>query len=207
MEKAMTAITTEAPITTIRPKMGFTLIEVLICLSMLAAMSAIATSLYGQQIAHSQLNEVSHAFIQDAHLARQLSRQMDKTITLKPLGHSEFRDWSHGWAIVQGAFSSEEPLQILKQYPLQRGHLKGRIQVAHDSLKESQQFTDMSAPNKARHISFESGKAALLNNGGFVANRIIWQHSAHSDMQRHLILGPGGRWRVCDPSKDHQKCI
>jgi type IV fimbrial biogenesis protein FimT len=204
MEKAMTA---QALISIAPTKMGFTLIEVLISLSMLATMSSIAAHLYGQQIAHSQLNEVSHAFIQDAHLARQLSRQMDKTITLKPLGHSEFRDWSHGWEIIQGAFSSEEPLQILKQYPLESGHLKGRIQVAHESLKDSQQFTDMSAPNKARHISFESGKAALLNNGGFVANRIIWQHSAYSDMQRHLILGPGGRWRVCDPSKDHQKCI
>jgi type IV fimbrial biogenesis protein FimT len=198
MEKAMTAIQT---------KMGFTLIEVLICISMLAAMSAIAAHLYSQQIAHSQMDEVSHAFMQDAHLARQLSRQMNKTITLKPLGHSEFRDWSYGWEIVQGAFSSEESLKTLKQYPLQRAHLKGRIQVAHESLKESQQFTDMSAPNTARHISFESGKAALLNNGGFLANRIIWQHSAYSDMQRHLILGPGGRWRVCDPSKDHQKCI
>jgi len=192
--------------TATQTKMGFTLLEVLISLSMLAAMSAIAAHLYSQQIARSQLNEVSHAFIQDAHLARQLSRQMDKTITLKPLGHSEFRDWSHGWEIVQGEFSSEEPLKTLKHYPLQRGHLKGRIQVAHESLKESQQFTDMSAPNKARHISFESGKAALLNNGGFLANRIIWQHSAYSDMQRHLILGPGGRWRICDPSKDHQKC-
>lgn len=186
---------------------GFTLIEVLISLSMLAAMSVIAAHLYSQQIAHSQLGEVSHAFIQDAHLARQLSRQMNKTITLKPLGHSEFRDWSHGWEIVQGAFSSEEPLQTLKQYPLQSGHLKGRIQVAHESLKDSQQFTDMSAPNKARHISFESGKAAVLKNGGFVANRIIWQHSGYLDLQRHLILGPGGRWRICDPKKDHQKCI
>jgi prepilin-type N-terminal cleavage/methylation domain-containing protein len=169
MEKAMTAI---------QNKMGFTLIEVLISLSMLAAMSSIAAHLYGQQIAHSKMDEVSHAFMQDAHLARQLSRQMNKTITLKPLGYSEFRDWSHGWEIVLGAFSSEESLKTLKQYPLQRGHLKGRIQIAHESLKESQQFTDMSAPNKARHISFESGKAALLNNGGFVANRIIWQHSA-----------------------------
>jgi len=203
MEKAMTA---QALISTAPTKMGFTLIEVLICLSMLAAMSSIAAHLYSQQIAHSQLNEVSHAFIQDAHLARQLSRQMDKTITLKPLGHSKFRDWSHGWEIVQDAFSSDEPLQTLKQYPLESGHLQGRIQVAHESLKDSQQFTDMSAPNKARHISFKSGKAALLNNGGFVANRIIWQHSAYSDMQRHLILGPGGRWRVCDPSKDRQKC-
>jgi type IV fimbrial biogenesis protein FimT len=197
MEKAMT---------TIQNKMGFTLLEVLISLSMLAAMSAIAAHLYGQQIVHSQMDEVSHAFIQDAHLARQLSRQIDKIITLKPLGHSEFRDWSFGWEIVQGAFSSEGPLKTLKQYPLQRAHLKGRIQVAHGSLKDSQQFTDMSAPNKARHISFESGKAVLLNNGGFVANRIIWQHSAYSDMQRHLILGPGGRWRICDPSKDRQKC-
>jgi type IV fimbrial biogenesis protein FimT len=197
MEKAMTAI---------QNKMGFTLIEVLISLSMLAAMSAIAAHLYGQQIAHSQMDEVSHAFIQDAHLARQLSRQMNQAITLKPLGHSEFRDWSNGWEIVQGAFSSKESLKTLKQYPLQRGHLNGRIQVAHESLKDSQQFTDMSAPNKARHISFESGKAALLNNGGFVANRIIWQHSAYSDMHRHLILGPGGRWRVCDPNKDRQKC-
>jgi type IV fimbrial biogenesis protein FimT len=204
MEKAMNA---QALISNIPTNMGFTLIEVLISLSMLAAMSSIAAHLYSQQIARSQLNEVSHAFIQDAHLARQLSRQMDKTITLKPLGHYEFRDWSHGWEIVQGAFSSDEPPQTLKQYPLESGHLQGRIQVAKDSLKDSQQFTDMSAPNKARHISFESGKAALLNNGGFVANRIIWQHSAYSDMQRHLILGPGGRWRVCDPSKDHQKCI
>jgi type IV fimbrial biogenesis protein FimT len=197
MEKALTAI---------QNKMGFTLIEVLISLSMLAAMSAIAAHLYSQQIAHLQMDEVSHAFIQDANLARQLSRQMDKAVTIKPLGHSEFRDWSYGWEIVQGAFSSKESLKTLKQYPLQRGHLKGRIQVAHESLKDSQQFTDMSAPNKARHISFEFGKAALLNNGGFVANRIIWQHSAYSDMQRHLILGPGGRWRVCDPSKDRQKC-
>jgi type IV fimbrial biogenesis protein FimT len=203
MEKAMTVLTTTS---IIEAKMGFTLIEVLICLAILATMSTIAAHLYSQQIARSQLDEVSHAFIQDAHLARQLSRQMNQTITLKPLGHSEFRDWSHGWEIVQEAFSSDEPLQSFKQYPLQNGHLKGRIQVAHESLKESQQFTDMSAPNKARHISFESGKAALLNNGGFVANRIIWQHSAYSDMQRHLILGPGGRWRVCDPGKDHQKC-
>ena len=67
-----------------------------------------------------------------ASMSIPLARQMDKTITLKPLGHSEFRDWSHGWEIVQGAFSSEEPLKTLKHYPLQRGHLKGRIQVAHE---------------------------------------------------------------------------
>jgi type IV fimbrial biogenesis protein FimT len=200
MEKAMTA---RASISS----KGFTLIEVLICLAMMAAMSGIAAHLFSEQIALLQLDEVSQSFIQDAQLARQLSRQANQTVTLKPLGSNEFRDWSHGWEITQDVFSTEEPLKILKQYPLHGSHLKGRIQVAHDSLKDSQQFTDMSAPHKARHISFESGNVALLRNGGFVANRIIWQHRQYPQLQMHVILGPGGRWRSCNPNRDNQKCL
>jgi type IV fimbrial biogenesis protein FimT len=200
MEKAMIAMTG------ISTK-GFTLIEVLICLGMMAAMSAIAAHLFNQEIALLQLDEVSQAFIQDAQLARQLSRQINQTVTLKPLGNTEFRDWSDGWEITQDVFSSGAALKTLKQYPLHGGHLKDRIQVAHDSLKDSQQFTDMSAPHKARHISFESGNVALLRNGGFVANRIIWQHRQHPKLQMHVILGPGGRWRSCNPNRDNQKCL
>jgi len=194
------------PINRISSK-GFTLIEVLICLAMMAAMSAITAHLFSQQIALLQLDEVSQAFIQDAQLARQLSRQTDKTVTLKPLGGGEFRDWSDGWEITQDVFSSGAALKTLKQYPLHGGHLKGRIQIAQDSLKDSQQFTDMSAPHKARHISFQSGNIALLRNGGFVANRIIWQHRQHPKLQMHVILGPGGRWRSCNPNRDNQKCL
>ena len=191
----------------ISSKNGFTLIEVLICLAMMATISAIAAHLFNQQIALLQLDEVSQAFIQDAQLARQLSRQIDKTVTLKPLGSNEFRDWSDGWEIIQDVFSTEGSMKILKQYPLHGGHLKGRIQVAHDSLKDSQQFTDMSAPHKARHISFQSGNVAVLRNGGFVANRIIWQHRQFPHLQMHVILGPGGRWRSCNPNRDNQKCL
>ena len=200
MEKALTAIARIS-------SKGFTLLEVLICLGMVAAMSGIAAHLFSQQIALLQLYEVSQAFIQDAQLARQLSRQIDKTVTLKPLGRTEFRDWSHGWEITQDVFSTEGSMKILKQYPLHGGHLKGRIQVAHDSLKDSQQFTDMSAPHKARHISFQSGNVAMMRNGGFVANRIIWQHRQFPHLQMHVILGPGGRWRSCNPNRDNQKCL
>jgi type IV fimbrial biogenesis protein FimT len=206
MENAMIALTAFTRFANISTK-GFTLIEILICLAMIAAMSAITAHLFSQQIALLQLNEVSQAFIQDAQLARQLSRQTDKTVTLKPLGCSEFRDWSHGWEITQDVFSTEGSMKILKQYPLHGSHLKGRIQIAHDSLKDSQQFTDMSAPHKARHISFQSGNVAVLRNGGFVANRIIWQHRQHPHLQMHVILGPGGRWRSCNPNRDNQKCL
>ena len=194
---AMTGISTK----------GFTLIETLICLAMMTAMSAIAAHLFSEQITLLQLDEVSQAFIQDAQLARQLSRQTNQTVTLKPLGNTEFRDWSDGWEITQDVFSSGAALKTLKQYPLHGGHLKGRIQVAHDSLKDSQQFTDMSAPHKARHISFQSGNVALLRNGGFVANRIIWQHQQYPKLQMHVVLCPGGRWRSCSPKKKKKKCL
>ena len=209
MEKALTALTALAVFNRFAnlSTKGFTLIEVLICLGMMAAMSGIAAHLFSQQIALLQLDEVSQAFIQDAQLARQLSRQTNQTVTLKPLGHSEFRDWSYGWEITQDVFSSEKAFKTFKQYPLHGGHLKGRIQVAQNSLKDSQQFTDMSAPHKARHLSFESGNIAVLRNGGFVANRIIWQHRQYPKLQMHVILGPGGRWRSCNPNRDHQKCL
>jgi type IV fimbrial biogenesis protein FimT len=206
MEKALTASTAFTRFANHSTK-GFTLIEVLICLAMMAAMSAIAAHLFSEQIALLQLDEVSQAFIQDAQLARQLSRQNNQTVTLKPLGNTEFRDWSDGWEITQDVFSSGAALKTLKQYPLHGGHLKGRIQIAQDSLKDSQQFTDMSAPHKARHISFQSGNVALLRNGGFVANRIIWQHRQYPKLQMHVILGPGGRWRSCNPNRDNQKCL
>jgi type IV fimbrial biogenesis protein FimT len=206
MEKALTALTAFTRFANHSTK-GFTLIEVLICLGMMAAMSAIAAHLFNQEIALLQLDEVSQAFIQDAQLARQLSRQTNQTVTLKPLGNTELRNWSDGWEITQDVFSSEEAFKTLKQYPLHGGHLKGRIQIAHDSLKDSQQFTDMSAPHKARHISFQSGNVALLRNGGFVANRIIWQHRQYPNLQMHVILGPGGRWRSCNPNRDNQKCL
>jgi hypothetical protein len=48
----------------------------------------------------------------------------------------------------------------------------------------------MSAPNKARHISFQNGQPALLlHNGGFVANRIIWEHKSHPGLMRTLFWG------------------
>ena len=209
MEKALTALTALAVFNRFAnlSTKGFTLIEVLICLAMMAAISGIAAHLFSEQIALLQLDEVSHAFMQDAQLARQLSRQTNQTVTLKPLGNAEFRDWSYGWEITQDVFSSEKAFKTFKQYPLHGGHLKGRIQVAQNSLKDSQQFTDMSAPHKARHISFQSGNVALLRNGGFVANRIIWQHRQYPHLQMHVILGPGGRWRSCNPNRDNQKCL
>lgn len=176
------------------------------CTFLIAILAGTLVESFSRQIAQQQLNEVTHVFIQDAQLARQLSRQLNVKISLKPLNENDHQNWSKGWAVIRHIETSTK-VTSLKTYSLNQGHLNGQVQVANHLLKDSQQFTDMSAPKKSRHITFSGGEPALLHNGGFVANRIIWQHKSYPELIRHVILGPGGRWRICDPEKDSQKCL
>ncbi len=137
-------------------KTGFTLIEVLICTFLIAIITSTFVELFGYQIAEQQLNEVTHAFIQDAQLARQLSRQLNKKVTLQPLNQKDPHNWSHGWAITRSTGTLKESVQI-KTYSLMQHHLNAQVQVAHHLLKDSQQFTDMSAPTKHGTSAFKMG--------------------------------------------------
>lgn len=178
----------------------------MICLAIVGVMTGFGVSLFNRQIAELQLLRVVHAFIQDAQLSRQYSRSKNIEITMRPI---QMNDWGEGWQIQENYFSSSHPgiSTSLKIYSLRSNQLKGLIHIPEDLLKPSQQFTDMSAPHKARHLSFKNGQMALLKNGGFVANRIIWQHTQYPDLTRHIILGPGGRWRTCNPKEDNQVCF
>jgi type IV fimbrial biogenesis protein FimT len=184
---------------------GFSLLEMMICLAIVGVMTGFGVSLFNRQIAELQLRQVIHAFIQDAQLSRQYSRSKNVEITMLPI---LVNDWGEGWQIQENYFSKNHhaistPVKI---YSLKFVQLKGLIHIPEHLLKPSQQFTDMSAPHKARHLSFKNGQMALLKNGGFVANRIIWQHTQYPDLIRHIILGPGGRWRTCNPKEDNQAC-
>ncbi len=183
---------------------GFSLIEVMISLMILSILLGFSTHLFQRQKALLQLQRVVHAFIADAQLTRQYSRELSTFISMQPLSSNH---WNHGWQIQVGDSSRGQGVRVLKQYAFHAENLTSHIQVAEDQLKPSQQFTDMSTPRKIRHISFNRGQIALLHNGGFVANRIIWQHQRYPDLMRHIILGPGGRWRICNPKEDNQACL
>ena len=149
---------------------------------------------FTEQVAIHHLDNLANRFIQDAQLARQKSLQLGTQVSMKPLMKVNVFTWSAGWEIKAD--------QLLVQSRINHSP----IQVAEDLLKPTHQFTDMSAPLKARHLTFRNGQPALLHNGGFVANRIIWRHSSYPELIRHIILGPGGRWRICNPQEDKQEC-
>jgi type IV fimbrial biogenesis protein FimT len=39
-----------------------------------------------------------------------------------------------------------------------------------------------------------------------VANRLVLGHDRDPALERQLILGSGGRWRICDPHTDARAC-
>ncbi len=185
-------------------KGGHSLLELMICIAIIGVIAGFASQHLNQQMGLLQLQRVAHAFIQDAQLARQLSRQLGHAVTMKPFNPNQSNEWGLGWVI---GYKNQHEFITLKEYSLTDDDPKRFVVVANDLLKDSQQFTDISAPGKARHLTFKNGQAALMNNGGFVANRIIWQHQHHPNLQIHVILGPGGRWRSCNPQRDTQKCL
>ena len=64
-----------------------------------------------------------------------------------------------------------------------------------------------SGPNSdQRGILFNAAGAAKTAQGGFVANRLVLGHLKDQGLERHVILGSGGRWRICDPHQDAKSC-
>lgn len=181
---------------------GFTLIEASICIALISLLTGFSIRLFDRQISEVQLRRVIHAFIQDAQLSRQYSRQHNGEVVMKPL---QTNNWVHGWEIQIPDKASPTNRITLKTYSLKSEKLQGIVRVPEELLKASQQFTDISA-QRDRHLTFNKGQMALLKNGGFVANRMIWQHTRYPDLIQHVILGPGGRWRICDPKEDNQDC-
>lgn len=177
---------------------GFSLLELLICVALLGLLSLFAAQGFNQQIAIHQLDNLALSFIQDAQLARQTSHQLQETVSMRPRMKNHHESWSAGWDIKT---SGATAMTIMKS------HINTTpVEVSEHLLKPTQQFTDVSAPGKIRHISFTNGEPARLHQGGFVANRIIWQHSRYPELIRHIILGPGGRWRICNPYQDRKEC-
>lgn len=174
------------------------LLEALICVALLSLITVLSIRSFAQQIATYELDAFAQTFVQDAQLARQVSQQRRETVSMRPLTKEHHPNWAAGWEIRSGVTINSS---LVKSYINTTP-----IEVAEHLLNPSQQFADMSAPGKERHISFTDGAPALLHHGGFVANRIIWQHSRYPELIRHIILGPGGRWRICNPVEDKKDC-
>ena len=178
-----------------RSSQGTSLLELMVVILIVAMMAMITMPLLQNQIAEREIDSVARRFIAHTHFARQQALHLGDQVLLKP---NEI-GWNDGWTIQSGCIAKLAKSGCTLKYWFSQGaiepvYFKGA----------GKQFVD---PHSGKSgILFNVAGAAKTGQGGFVANRLVLGHYRAPDLERQLILGSGGRWRICDPARDAKRC-
>ena len=175
---------------------GGSLLELMAIVLIVAIMAVAAMPRLQEQIAAREIDTIARRFIAHAHFARNQALQLGESVLIVPRADNA---WETGWLVKSGCMGkgikagcvSKSWFSQEKIYPIYfKGGGKG--------------FTDPHSNQKG--ILFNAAGAAKTGQGGFVANRLILGHLRAPHLERQLVLGSGGRWRICDPSADSKRC-
>ena len=162
----------------------------------IAIMAMITMPLLHQQIAEREIEAIARRFIAHAQFARNQALHLGAPVLMGPKNANQ---WDSGWIVKTACEAKSKEANCLGQnwfsqekiYPIYfKGSGKG--------------FSD--PHSKQKGILFNAAGAAKTIQGGFVANRLILGHQKMPHLERQLIMGSGGRWRICNPFTDSKGC-
>jgi type IV fimbrial biogenesis protein FimT len=175
---------------------GYSLLELMAVVLIIAIIAISTLPLLHEQMAAREIDMIARRFIAHAQFARAQAFVLGAPVRITPLNGGL---WEEGW-VVKNVCDSRQPKSIcierqwISQGDLAQVYFKGG----------GRQFID--PHTSKRGIMFNAAGAAKTAQGGFVANRLILGHDREFGLERHLILGSGGRWRICDPTRDSKAC-
>ena len=177
-------------------KSGFSLLELMAVVLLIAIVAMMTMPLLQEQIAAREIETIARRFIAHAHFARQQALHLGQPVYLAPISSDQ---WEAGWVVKSGCIEKPAKPGCIEKPWFSQGsidpvYFKGG----------GKQFIDPNSGKKG--ILFNAAGAAKTAQGGFVANRLIMGHSRAPDLERQMILGSGGRWRICDPARDAKRC-
>jgi len=178
-----------------QPDTGTSLLEMMAVILIVAISAIITMPLLQEQIAIREIEFVARRFIAHAHFARQQALHLGESVRLEPSSGK----WESGWAVYSACIGKAIKPSCVSKTWISQGKtdpifFKGG----------ARHFID---PHTGKiGILFNAAGAAKTAQGGFVANRLVLGHQKVPDLERQLILGSGGRWRICDPARDAKRC-
>jgi type IV fimbrial biogenesis protein FimT len=162
----------------------------------IAIMAVIAMPRLQEQIATREIETIARRFIAHANFARNQALHLGQFILITPRANNQ---WETGW-LVQSACSNKTNRAACTS---KNWFSQGQLFPVY--FKDGGKgFSDPHSNQKG--ILFNAAGAAKTGQGGFVANRLILGHRKVSHLERQLIMGSGGRWRICDPRIDSKAC-
>jgi type IV fimbrial biogenesis protein FimT len=174
---------------------GYTLLEMMAVVAMVAIMASIGAPLLQQQLARRDVENAARRFIQHAQFARQAALFGDGlAIQILPID----QQWSRGWKVIQSKMPAQG-VASMERILLSQGDIA--------PVEIDERGSGFSGPNgQHKRIGFDAFGSAKSQSGGFVANRMVFRHQQVRGVERHAILSSGGRWRLCDPDQDSRAC-
>ena len=162
----------------------------------IAIITVMTIPLLHQQIATREIDTIARRFIAHAQFARAQALTLGMPVHITPLNGDR---WDKGWVIKSVCQNRQLKSICNERYWFSQGEItpiyfKGG----------GKQFID--PHTSKRGILFNAAGAAKTAQGGFVANRLVLGHDRDPTLERQLILGSGGRWRICDPHTDARAC-
>ena len=172
------------------------MLELMAVVLIIAIIAVLTFPLLHEQMAAREIDNIARRFIAHAQFARAQAFVLGAPVRITPLNGGL---WEEGWVVKNVCDSRQEKFSCIERLWISQGDL---AQVYFKG--GGRQFID--PHTSGRGILFNAAGAAKTAHGGFVANRLILGHDRDPELERQLILGSGGRWRICDPSKDSKAC-
>lgn len=175
---------------------GGSLLELMTVILIVAIMAMVTMPRLHEQIAAREIETIARRFINHTHFARNQALQLGESVLMIPRVDNA---WETGWLVKSGCIGKGVKTGCVSK------NWFAQEKISPIFFKGGGKgFTDPHSNQKG--ILFNAAGAAKTGQGGFVANRLILGHLKAPDLERQLILGSGGRWRICDPSTDSKRC-
>lgn len=179
-----------------KSQQGFSLLELMATVLIIAIVTMMTMPLLQNQIAVREIDTIARRFISHAHFARQQALHLGQPVHLIPISGDQ---WEAGWIVKSGCIGMPAKVGCIEQ----RWFAQANIEPIFFK-GGGKPFVDPNSGKKG--ILFNAAGSAKTAHGGFVANRLILGHERAPNLERQMILGSGGRWRICDPATDAKHC-
>ena len=175
---------------------GGSLLELMAVVLLITIMAVMSMPTLQYYMAVREIDTIARRFIAHAQFARGQALALGIPIQIAPTSGNL---WDEGWVVRNACSGKRASSGCVERNWFSQGD------IAPIYFKGGgKQFID--PHSSKRGILFNAAGAAKTGQGGFVANRLILGHEQDASLERQLILGSGGRWRICDPYKDSKAC-
>ena len=175
-----------------RRQAGFTLIELMVTISLIVVIMALAAPSFATFQRNSELTSTANTMLSSLAAARSEAMKRGRNVLVVP---ADDTGWAAGWIVffdTDGSMTLDESVDtVLSREPALPTDVTAVTGTAPEGFKD---------PNNGRaYVMFNGSGYPRLVSGAFQASSLDFKHSV-TDETRRIISSPAGRLRVCKPA-------